>query len=665
MRATATYSDVAHSVSGQTASAVAGPVTAVVVVAPSAPRAVSAVSGLGAVTVSWTPSRSNGGGVLGYEYRSAKGSVVDPGVAWVDAGGVLEVVVGGLDTGAVSGELYTVEVRARNSAGHSDSVTLRVRPLARQYWRWVSFGQYRHSVEEGGDVATVQVRLQTRASSRTEVPIAVTYHRGATSDDIYEVVRSVVFEPGERERTLRVRAVDDGDDDDGEWIGLGFGDLPGGLHAGGPNGTARVSIVDSVDDVPAISAGFALASMSATEGERVTPTLRLLSVPEVPVAQTRPTPTPASWQVRLELSWTSSTAHGPGRFGGQASSWTRFHAARMSRPIEVLCPDDEVRGAAHSITVEIASAWLEGVPDRFAAPIPLELASGTHRLVVDCTEDDTAAAPTASSYPAVTAAISTAAQPAVINEAGETAATLAVTLSADPGRDVWIPLQVTAVGADSSDFDFGNSIENGVLRYAPYRPSDGVHRFGDDHAFPYVLFRAGGPLTQTFRVWAQDDRHHDPGEAIEIALGDLPERITGTGSVRVGIGDDDPAPAVTVSLRAYRSPPSEDGGPARVCVRLNKNPQRRLVIALEVTRNGGATAADHSAVPAEVVIEDYQHDPYSRSSRCADIELWALEDNERDPGESITITIAAAPPGVTIDPTRRSITIELRDNDTG
>ena len=44
--------------------------------------------------------------------------------------------------------------------------------------------------------------------------------------------------------------------------------------------------------------------------------------------------------------------------------------------------------------------------------------------------------------------------------------------------------------------------------------------------------------------------------------------------------------------------------PVRVCVRLDENPQRRLVIALEITRNGGAIAADHSPVPAEAVIDD-------------------------------------------------------------
>ena len=659
VRATASYVDVAHSVPGQMAAETVGPVAAAgVVVAPSVPRGVRVASGLGAVTVSWEASQSNGGALLRFEYRSAKGSTIGHDVPWVDAGDALEVVVRGLETGAVSGELYTLEVRARNEAGYSDTVTVRVRPLPRQYWRWVSFGQYQHSAEEGGDTATVRVRLQTRTNDRVEVPVVVSYHGGATSDDVHEVVRSVVFEPGERERTLRVRAVDDRDDDDGEWVGLGFGDLPAGLHAGGPNGSARVSIVDSVDDVPGVSAGFVQASMSSREGQRVTPTLTLTGEPEVP--QTRR----GFWQVRLELSWTSSTAHGPGRFGGQASSWVQFDARHMSRTINVLCPDDQVRGPAHSITVEIDSAWLEGVPERLAAPIPLELASGNRRLVVDCAEDDTAAPPTTPSYPTVAAAISTTAQPAVMREAGETSATLAVTLSADPGRDVWIPLRVTADGADSSDFDFGDPYENGVLRYAPFRPSGGVHRFGDDHAFPYVLFRAGGPLTQTFRVWAQDDRHHDPGEAIDIALGNLPERITGTGSVRVSISDDDPAPAVTVSLRTYDSPPSEDAGPARVCVRLDKNPQRRLVIALEVTRNGGATPADHSAVPAEVVFEDYQHDPFPHSPRCANIELWALDDTERDPDESITITITATPPDVTIDPTRRSITIELRDNDT-
>ena len=108
----------------------------------------------------------------------------------------------------------------------------------------VSFGSTTATATEAGQAAAVTVRLSAAAIATKRIPLTVTLRDGASPAD-YAVPTVVVFAPGESERTLMVRAVDDTDDDDGESLVLGFADdLPTGVTVG-TRATVTVTLTDN------------------------------------------------------------------------------------------------------------------------------------------------------------------------------------------------------------------------------------------------------------------------------------------------------------------------------------------------------------------------------------------------------------------------------------
>ena len=74
----------------------------------------------------------------------------------------------------------------------------------------------------------------------------------------------MVFSSGDTEQTFSFTATDDGADDDGESVKLGFGSsLPSRVTAGTPSETT-VSITD--DDVPSVTVSFEKTAYTVAEG---------------------------------------------------------------------------------------------------------------------------------------------------------------------------------------------------------------------------------------------------------------------------------------------------------------------------------------------------------------------------------------------------------------
>ena len=111
----------------------------------------------------------------------------------------------------------------------------------------VSFGSANYHVPEGGSVV-VSVELSADPERELEVPIVVRHLDGATPADYSGVPQSVTFTAGATSREFEFAAVDDGDEDFGESVALGFGTLPSGVTGGGE---ATISIAD--DDTPPMS----------------------------------------------------------------------------------------------------------------------------------------------------------------------------------------------------------------------------------------------------------------------------------------------------------------------------------------------------------------------------------------------------------------------------
>ena len=95
------------------------------------------------------------------------------------------------------------------------------------------------------------------------VPLDVTPHGGATPDD-YTTPSQVTFNAGQTTAAFTVTAADDNDNDDGESITIGFGNLPTGVTAGTPF-TTTVNLDDN-DTTTTPTVRFGASQYAATEG---------------------------------------------------------------------------------------------------------------------------------------------------------------------------------------------------------------------------------------------------------------------------------------------------------------------------------------------------------------------------------------------------------------
>ena len=108
----------------------------------------------------------------------------------------------------------------------------------------MSFDAAQYTAAEGGDVATVTIRLSEAPGRAIDIPFTATGATGAAVED-YSAPDSVSFAADETEQAFPVTAVDDAVDDDGETITLTLDALlPGGVSAGNP-ATATVTLTDN------------------------------------------------------------------------------------------------------------------------------------------------------------------------------------------------------------------------------------------------------------------------------------------------------------------------------------------------------------------------------------------------------------------------------------
>ena len=158
--------------------------------------------------------------------------------------------------------------------------------------------------------------------------------------------------------------------------------------------------------------------------------------------------------------------------------------------------------------------------------------------------------------------------------------TVTVSLSADPERDVTIPIRATnAGGASASDY-------SGV---------------------PASVSFSAGVTERTFSVLAEQDTLDDDGESVTLSFGTLPAGVTlGTpGTTSVTINDDDVTSveaSETVSnvltvefVSEHHSIP--EGSTKEIAIRLSGATDQRLVIPLTYERLGQTTDSDFSGPP--------------------------------------------------------------------
>ena len=260
----------------------------------------------------------------------------------------------------------------------------------------------------------------------------------------------------------------------------------------------------------------------------------------------------------------------------------------------------------------------ESVRLSFGASLPAYVTAGTpDAATVTITDDD---------VPAVTVQFGQSAY----TVAEGSSRTVTVELSADPERTVVIPIVTTNQGgATAADY-------SGV---------------------PQSVTFDSGDTTMTFTVAAEADNVNDDGESVRLSFGaSLPADVTaGTPAASIVSITDDDVPAVTASFGAASYTVAE-GSSRTVTVELSADPERTVVvIPIETTNQGGATAADYSGVPGSVTFDS--------GDTTMTFTVAAEADNVNDDGESVRLSFGASlPAGVTAGTPATSI-VSITDDD--
>ena len=155
-----------------------------------------------------------------------------------------------------------------------------------------------------------------------------------------------------------------------------------------------------------------------------------------------------------------------------------------------------------------------------------------------------------------------------VDEGGDVS--VEVILDSDPGRNLTIPIEKTDQGGITGADYFG------VPSSVSFNPGDTV---------------------KSFTVYTTQDSLNDDNELVKFSFGVLPDGVS-VGTLKesaVSITDDD-VPKITVTFERANYFVSE-GQSTTIKVFLNRDPERTLIIPIEITKRGRATNADYFGVP--------------------------------------------------------------------
>ena len=468
----------------------------------------------------------------------------------------------------------------------------------------VSFGNSTHAVAEGHDV-TVTVTLSADPERTVEVPITVTNVDGATSADYSGVPPRLTFNAGDTTQTFDFSATDDAVDDDGERVRLTFGTLPNRVSSASPSQLV-VSITD--DDDPAVTVHFGQASYSVAESDDLSTTNTAEHAVEVTVSLSAD----PERQVVIPLTTTHQGGASTSDYSGVPANIT-FTSGVTAKSFTFRATPDAVDDDGESVRLGFGGTMPSGVS-----------AGAPSMATVSIADDDD---------PAVTVRFG---QPSYSATEGSSV-TVTLRLSADPEREVEIPLTTTNQGGTTS---------------------------ADYEGVPASVTFASGDTEQSFTFSALQDTANDDGETVKLAFGSLPARVSSSSpaTTTVAITDDD-VPAVTVSFgqASHSVAESDDTSTTNstenevvVTVTLSADPEREVEIPLLRVNQGGATSADYSGVPAALTFQSGDTDKT--------FTFTAIHDTLDDDGESVRLSFGGLPNAVTVG-AHAATTVSIADDD--
>ena len=262
---------------------------------------------------------------------------------------------GTLPTGVSAGSPATATVNITDDDVRSDPIADPDDPAVT-----VSYRQAAYSVEEGR-IVIITIKLSADPERTVTIPISKANQGGATDADYTGVFAdtSVTFNSGETVKFIPFTAINDGEDDDGESVLLGFGTLPTGVSAETPS-AATVNIIDV--DVRAVMVRYEQGSYTVGEGSSEVIKVILSADPERRV----------TISIRmLDLSGATTDDY------SVVPTSLTFNSGETEKSITFAATDDSVNDDGESVRLGFGT-------------LPTGVSRGTHRgATVNITDNDT------------------------------------------------------------------------------------------------------------------------------------------------------------------------------------------------------------------------------------------------------------------------------------
>ena len=516
----------------------------------------------------------------------------------------------------------------------------------------VSYGADSYTATENGTDATVTVSLSAVADREVRVPITTDPATG----DFRLPVNEVVFAKDEQTKEITVEATDDADLED-ETVELGFGTLPTNVSAGAQS-TTTVNLVDDDKDQtrPTVVItteasepvggpfevtirfseavdGFVLGDISVTNG-------MASNFNRVSKREYTATITPEeSGEVKVEVG--ENVAEDAANNGNKPAEPFTIQADLKGPEVEITSEatgpvegpfevtiifEEPVKGFELEdiqVTNGTASDFTQVSAQVYTATITPQ---GMGKVKVEVGEnvaEDEAGNGNEEADPFI---IDTALQVSFESETytaveGGEAVTVKVTLSRAVEEEMKIPIRVTRPeGTEVDDYQ--------VEELEEWDAEQGAGSL----TFP------SGETEGVFTIEANRDADGED-EQVELGFGELPEGVMlGEPAMATVTLEDKGLLDLKVSFEQAEYTINEGGEEARIEIRLSPAADRRVVVPLKVTPQGGATSEDYRGVPEVIVFE--------AGSRVTMIEVAALSDEVNDPGEGIGLGFGELPEAV-------------------
>ena len=196
-----------------------------------------------------------------------------------------------------------------------------------------------------------------------------------------------------------------------------------------------------------------------------------------------------------------------------------------------------------------------------------------------------------------------------------TSATVTVALSADPEREVAIPIEAAPQGGATAQGEAG----------------------ADYSGIPERVTIPSGSTSATFTITAIDDTVDDDAESLSLSFGLLPPGVTGSGTTvaTVEIADDD---APTWSVTVHPSMLVEAGGTATLTVSTGGTVTLGSDQTIGLALSGTATAGtDYTVSAAGQTLSSPYELTLATGNTSATATLTGVADSVTDSGETVTI----------------------------